>query len=83
MGLFDFLKADKPNNRLDINSGLAECRNIQGSERVENLWNAAFRAVSMCRCKIFSLLVHMCQNWTRRFISIAGQARDRRLLQAS
>ena len=35
MGLFDFLKADKPNNRLDINSGLAECRNIQGAKLVD------------------------------------------------
>lgn len=35
MGLFDFLKADKPNNRMDINSGLTEYRNTQGAKLVD------------------------------------------------
>lgn len=35
MGLFNFLKADKPNNRLDIESGLAEYRSTQGARLID------------------------------------------------
>ena len=35
MGLFDFLKTDRPNNRLDINSGLAEYRNTPGAKLID------------------------------------------------